>query len=255
MQDTPAREDSEFLAAEQNQANDPVVKRLWISLAALVVVLLFAVLYVVVAGFINPAGPRTAVEARLLLSGDAAKQQPQSGEARFDYILSLAVVGRNRVALDEVNQAKKDLKGLELPYAYLAEASVLFGQGKYDQAVKAADVGIKVKDTAVAAEVAKFAEKKIKMDPESLSQNLSVRLLMVKAQSLARRGRTKDSLVALTAALKADPLASDVLVLRAKTYQELGETGKARADFQTALKYIPDFEPALSGLRELDGTN
>ena len=253
MQDTQEHESTEYQVVQQGRTNDPVVKWLWLSLGALIIIFLFAVLYIVVAGLIDPTGPRTAVEARLLLSADAIKQQPQSGEARLDRILSLAVVGRNREAMDEVNQAKKDLKGLELPYAYLGEASVLFGQNKYDLATKAADDGLKVNDKAVATELAKYAEKKIRVNPETLAQKLGVRLLMVKAQSLARLGRTKDSLDALTAALKADPLASDVLVLRAKTYQELGQPEKAKADFETALKYIPDYEPALSGLRALDG--
>lgn len=230
---------------------DQVVGRLRIAILLMVALILLGVVYVFVSGVIAPTGPRTALEARLLLSEDAVIRNPESGEARFDFIVSAAAVGRDAKALEAAEVAKKQLKGLQLPYAYLAEASVHFGNGDYAKALSVLDAGIVVNDKVAADVAAEYAKKKIDIKPEELAKTTGVRLLMLKAQSLARLDRPEDSLQALSAALSADPQAADILSLRAATYAQLGRLDEARADYRQALKFVPDYPQALSGLESL----
>jgi len=157
------------------------VKRLWIAVIVMIVLLLLGVLYVLITGLVSPTGPRTALEAKLLLAGEGVRTQPNSGEARFDQIVSLAAVGRVSEALTASKAAKKDLKGLELPYAYLAEASVYFGQNEYEKTLKVIEQGLAANKKAADVEVAKYAEKKIVINPTTLEKTIGVRLLMLKA--------------------------------------------------------------------------
>ena len=51
--------------------------------------------------------------------------------------------------------------------------------------------------------------------------------------------------------LKEQPTAADVLVKRGTTKVEVGDEKGAEADFRAALKFIPDYQPALDGLEQI----
>ena len=50
------------------------------------------------------------------------------------------------------------------------------------------------------------------------------------------------------------PVDSDVLVQRATAKIQVGDKKGAEADFRAALKYIPDYQPALDGLKQIGAT-
>ena len=61
------------------------------------------------------------------------------------------------------------------------------------------------------------------------------------------RGRSRRS----TSTSKMQPTDSDVLVTRAAAKVKVGDKKGAAADYRAALKYIPDYQPALDGLKQI----
>ncbi len=63
------------------------------------------------------------------------------------------------------------------------------------------------------------------------------------------------ALEALTRALELDPLAADVATFRGNVYVLKGDSESlelARNDFEYALQFIPDSDPALQGLQAVE---
>lgn len=248
MSDTPVVYEGGHPAASQS---DPVVRGLWIAIGVVVVALLTGLAFALVSGWLSPSGPRTALEARVLTAADGVRKVPSSGQARYDLIVTLGLSGLDRQARTAVDAAKRELKGIELPYAYLGEATLDLNGDRFRDAISVADEGLKVEAAAFDAERRRLAKERIDATlPESL-QRLQVQFDLVKAQASVKLGDWKGSADALTAALQVDPLSADVLVLRAVTYRQMGDLNKARADYQKALTLIPDYQPAVDGLKQI----
>jgi len=233
------------------EKGDPVARGLGYAIGILVVLVLVGALFVLIGGLVAPSGPRTATEAQMLVAADAVKQYPDSGQARYDLIVSLSRSGLDRQAKDAAKLAKKQLKGLQQVYAYLGQATVLFDAQKYREAVKEADQGLKVNNQAIEVEKTRLAKSKIQMNFDEIQTQGPSQLILLKAQALARLQDWKGSLAMLTEALKIEPRSADILVIRAVTYRQLGDLDKARADYKLALSFIPDYQPAIDGLKQI----
>ena len=230
---------------------DPVAQWLWIAIGVVVVALLTGLAFALVSGWLSPTGPRTALEARIVTAADAVNKYPTSGRARYDLIVTLGLSGQDRQARSQADAAKRDLKGVQLPYAYLGEATLDLNGGRYRDAITIVDQGLKVEAAAFEVERKRLARERILATrPDSLNQVLT-QFDLVKAQASVKLGDWKGSAAALTAALEVDPLSADVLVLRAVTYRQMGDLSKARVDYQKALSLIPGYQPAVDGLKQI----
>lgn len=233
--------------------SDPVTRGLWIAIAVVGVLLVTGIAFALVSGWLTPSGPRTALEARAITAADSVRKVPASGQYRYDLIVTLGLSGQDRQARQQVDLAKQQLKGIQLPYAYLGEATLDLNGSRFRDAVKAADAGLKAQADAWTVEKKRLAKLAIQMnEPESM-QPVQIQLDLVKAQALVKLGDWKGSAEALTAALTLAPRSADVLVLRAVTYRQMGDLDKARADYKTALEFVPDYQPAIDGLKQIGG--
>jgi tetratricopeptide (TPR) repeat protein len=77
---------------------------------------------------------------------------------------------------------------------------------------------------------------------------------LVKAQALVAIKNYPDAVKAFDAYLKVSPTDSDLLVQRGLLKAQLGDKKGAAADFRAALTYIPDYQPALDGLKQIGAT-
>lgn len=233
-------------------APDPVANWLKFGILFLAVTALTAVLYALLVGVINPSSPRTAVEARLVVLRNAATSIPESGKARRDYIDALIVSGDMSEAKAQHAKAKKEIKEtFEIAYVDLAELDILWAEKKYPEVV--------TKTTAMVKAEQKrrddfYKERKKSKNIEGIEVPVAPMVQMLTYQARANGAQEKwtEAVKSLNAALKLDPLAADLLILRADAYIEAGQKDKAKKDFEKALEYIPDFAPALAGLEALE---
>lgn len=238
---------SEVIASNQE---DPVVRVLWFVIAFLLVVGLTGMIYVLMSGAVLDRTPATADEVQLSVAQAAVQANSEDGDAWSDYVTMLTHLERYSEAEREYKRGQKLLKGQNLLKLDLAKADLLGAEGKnddsYELAKKLVDDYTKLETETLKAE----AEKGIIVSPERVAPDVAVRVYLTAARAAGRLEEWEEVVSLLTTALKYDPLASDVLVVRGDAYLQLGKKAEARADFEQALTYIPDYAPALSGLEK-----
>ena len=74
---------------------------------------------------------------------------------------------------------------------------------------------------------------------------------LAKAEALMASEDYSGAIKALDAYLKQKPADSDILVMRAQSKAKVGDKKGAEEDYRAALKYIPDYQPALEGLEQI----
>jgi tetratricopeptide (TPR) repeat protein len=68
---------------------------------------------------------------------------------------------------------------------------------------------------------------------------------------LAGQGKVAEAIVAYSFALERNPQMSDVLAARGDLYARSGKPEDAERDYRKALTMLPDFAPAIDGLKRL----
>lgn len=233
-------------------APDPVANWLKFGILFLAVTALTAVLYALLVGVINPSSPRTAVEARLVVLRNAATSIPESGKARRDYIDALIISGDMAEAKAQHAKAKKEIKQtFEIAHVDLAELDILFAEKKYNDVVKKSATMVKAEQKR-RDDFYKERKKTKNIAGIEVPVEPMVQMLTYQARANGALEKWPEVIKSLTAALKLDPLAADLLVLRADAYRRTGQPDKAKKDFEAALEYIPDFAPALAGLEAIE---
>lgn len=252
MSDETTRREYVEEYVEVAPAPDPVANWLKFGILLLAVTALTGVLYALLVGVINPSSPRTAVEARLVVLRNAATSVPDSGKARRDYVDALIVSGDLGEARSQIAIARKDIKQpLEIAHVDLAELDLLWAQKRYPEVAK----------KAAEFQKAELKRRKDYLEERRKSRNIQgveipvvpmVQMLTYQARAYGAQEQWSQAIKSLDAALKLDPLAADLLILRADAHIENGDKAKAKKDFEKALEFIPDFEPALEGLKALE---
>ena len=73
----------------------------------------------------------------------------------------------------------------------------------------------------------------------------------LKGDALAMTGNDAAAIEAYTMYLNESPTDSDILIARGKLEAALGDKEAAERDFREALRFIPDYKPALDALEEI----
>lgn len=235
---------------EVEQGPDPVAWWLKVAILIMIATALTGVLYALLVGVINPQTPRTLFEARLVTLRNVVETVPESGKARRDYVQALLANDRRSDALAQAELAKKQLKDLDIVFGELAEIDVYWQDKDYDRVVELASAAY-ANETKRREEYVAKRQKEVNIKNIDIPVQPLVDLLVYEARAAAAGGDFDRAAKSLTAALKLDPQAADLLVLRGTAYRELGQADKARADYEQALEFIPDFQPALDGLEQL----
>lgn len=230
---------------------DSVNRTLGYVIIGLVVVGLTGVLYVLLAGIVNPPSPRTLTETELVIAEAGVRTSPQSGDAWSDYVGTLTRLERYREAESQLEKGRKQLKGQNLLKINLAGVDLYGKMADNEKSLKLAEQCVEDYKKLEAEQIKTEAAKGITVAREQVAPKVATKVYFTAARAAARSEKWKVATTYLTEALFYDPLGSDILVARGDMYAKMGESDKARADFEKALEYIPDYAPAKQGLDKL----
>lgn len=168
--------------------------------------------------------PGSAVERDIILYRDKVAKSPQDPQAHGSLAQAYLAAKRYPEALAEADRLIK-LQPKNLGGFYLRGLALRL-TGNYDGALQAYDAVLALVPTEAEAMYQKSVVMRAKGDLDA-------------AQGL------------LEAAVIANPMASDFRVELGAAYETKGQREKAVEQYQEALRYVPDYAPALEALKRL----
>ncbi|GAB4276325.1 MAG: hypothetical protein Kow0056_06640 [Coriobacteriia bacterium] len=235
-------------APPRGRTSDTATRVLVALVFVTVVAILFMVIYILYAGLLKPHAPRTAAEREVAVYERLVQEEPGNAEYQAQYVAALVKAGQ----LDRAQAALEDAKKLfedAVPAALMVEeARLLDAQGDSDAALGLAKDALDAAQEEREEREKELAERGTEMKVEAPAVTSAA---LLAAEILEREGEWEDVVEYYGIVLQEDPTAADVLVARGNAYEELGRIEEARADYQAALTYIPDYAPALEALKAL----
>jgi len=236
---------------KRSMFGDPLVKGMAIGAGVLVMLYLITVVSALLTGVVGSDQPRTRLERDIKIFEQETVAQPKNALVWATFIRALIADKEYRRAQDTIDKAMKVADQSRSQAITTTQAELYFAQGDYDQAIKLIDKTRKqMKDRYE-------VQKKKKGTPEYLGESINDNywgMLLVKAEALVELGKKKEALKPLDEYIAANVGASDVLIRRGQLRVELGDKKGAEADFREALKFIPDDQQALDGLKQIGAT-
>jgi tetratricopeptide (TPR) repeat protein len=231
---------------KRSMFQDPVVRVMAWAAALIVLLCLAGVVSMLYFGMLdrNPI-PRTMVERNVLVAEQAYSAGPVTAQEVLDYVTALSAAGRYETAQEVIDRtnSKVDQPGGEIIFAQAGLMLARKDMGAYSRyrgadAIRAGyDAKIKKGALAATARISSFY----------------AGADLIKATACERMGDSKRALELYDAYLKAVPTDVSALVNRANLRIAAGDAAGAKADFSAALRYVPDNQEALDGLKRIDG--
>jgi hypothetical protein len=233
------------------RTRDPIVRALVIAILAVVILGLGAVLSALVFGLFNTTGaPRTAVERDLVqFTGkvDSGKAKGEVIAAYVDTLMRAGQLSKAKATLDQAMQATKPDRSF-----LLAQQAKLYAVEKqYEEAAEFADKAMAEAEKELKVFKKKNVENNRREDAGAVMPASYETAALVKAEALVVKKDYAGAIKAYDAYLKYSAADSDILVLRAQAKIKTADKKGAEADYKAALKYIPDYQPALDGLKKI----
>lgn len=220
------------------------------GILAVVILILAAVLWALVTvSSLDSAAPRTATERNIRALEAAVLGRPEDAGTWATLIRAQAVSGDVRAAANSVERADAALGTRRGPVG-IEVARISFLDEDYDGALEEIEAALAIVAEETEAERKSLAERGIVMDPD-YGAEIDARVL--KAEILTEMDDQQGAIDAYTEALEFSGRMADVLLARGLLHEELGNSSEARADFEAALTYIPDYAPALEALDRIGG--
>ena len=229
---------------------DPVTRILILAIGFVIVGGLMTLAGMLVLGVI-PLNPSPSNIATAQLSNDQAvlKSQP-TADNWGSLIVALGQSGRMAEAQQQLAAAQKAKLDVTRNQAILyAEAQLLIMQKKYTEALPILE--------QVRTKLREAYEKELKTG--GLDQNWAITYGMPTnhydatldiARIYQTQGKNKEALDMLNYYLKGNPMEAGVFIDRADLKYTMGDFKGAVADYQQALKYLPDNKEAQDGLKK-----
>jgi len=202
-------------------------------------------------GLLTPAkAPRTAAERDL----NSLTAQVQTGKASIrtyaQYIDTLIQAGQLVKAQSALDQSLQTAK-TDRSYLLAEQAQLYLANKDYQGAVTAADKAIvEAQKELKAYKDANVAANRLPDAGAQMPTSYATAAL-AKADSLMQTKDYAAAVKAFDAYLTQEPTDADILVLRAQAKANAGDKTGAAADYRSALTYIPDYQPALDGLKQI----
>ena len=220
----------------------------WATVVGLILVLAMtaALVYLVMS---QSGAPRTAEERLLYGLETAVESYPTRPGPWVRYAEALVQVNQLSKAERVLSDAEEFLG--EQPYFEVARARILFASGDSGDAIELLETAIEEIHVAREAEMKAYSAESVSMAATSLDDDLVDAYLLL-AEIHGEENDLESQLEALDAALGFAPEMADMLVVRGDVRAQLSDVDGARSDYSAALKLIPGYEPALSGLAALE---
>lgn len=243
-------------ASTKRPRRDPAEVNRWLIAAIIgVVVLILTVgLWIVATGIMNPPTPRTYHERQLDLLETVVKQKPKAVSAWSDYVRALTAAKQYSAAQRTLARAEK-VVGKDTPELALERARLTLARGDQKQGAAELAKALKITQDLRKEVLAEFAKKGVVVDPKIIKGPVMAEIARLQGDQFASEKKWPEAIKAYSIALVERPTDADLLVLRGSVYLETDDAEKAEADFKQALEYIPDFQPALDGMKRLEKGN
>ncbi|MGB4593726.1 MAG: tetratricopeptide repeat protein [Coriobacteriia bacterium] len=232
---------------------DPWVAPLIVAILLVLILVLTAVVYLVYTGVSANRMPRTLAEMQLKDYEQQFLATPGDPEAVARYARQLIEAKRYSRARSVIATFRSSEP--------TADASVIVEEARLANATGSPDEALAILDTAIDAAAAQRDTKQKELEAKGVYVRPDAPALvdaaLLKSQILDAQGDTEGAIEVLTLALKEDATMADILVWRGDLEAKSGDTESARADYNAALKMIPDYAPALAGLKAIgaEGAN
>jgi len=228
-----------------------VVRWLGIAIFVIVALALAAGLSALAFGLFDPSGaPRTQVERDLAFYGEKIQTGKVNSATTAAYVDALVRAGQLAKATDTLERALQIAKS-DKSYLLAEQAKIDFTNKRYEDATESATEAMKEAEKELQAfKKRNKAANRVESAGAVMPQSYSTAAL-TKADSLVALNKTADAIKAYDAYLKDAPTDSDVFVMRAQAKSKVGDTKGAEKDYRAALKFIPDYQPALDGLKQI----
>jgi tetratricopeptide (TPR) repeat protein len=228
--------------------DDPLVRIMLWATFGIVILYLAAVLGALAMGVLNTSVPKTASERALAFTESAVQGGDHSSKALADYVNALIDVRQFGKAQGIIDNAPKSARLTAAADLEVSQARLYYARKDYTASVKAADEAMKVIQKQYEAELKKpgtNAAKAYGLDANYYDASL------IKGLAQQAAGDYKAAIASYTVYLEKNPMESNVLVSRAEAKLKLNDTAGAKADYQAALKFVPDHAEALAGLKKI----
>jgi tetratricopeptide (TPR) repeat protein len=230
---------------------DPVVGWLTLGIGLVIILWLVGVLSALLFGVWSPGqAPRTSAERDLRALTLVAKSGKANSRTYAQYVGVLIGAGQLRRAEQALDGALKAAKA-DKSYLYSQQAQLFLARKDYAGAATAADKAM----AEAKAELQAYKDENLKNNRKAnagASMPASyAEAALAKAQALVASEDWAGAIKAFDLYIAEQPIDSDIIVRRALAKIEAGDKAGAEADFRAALKYIPDYQPALDGLKRI----
>lgn len=231
------------------RASDRMIRFLgWSILAVALALITFAGYVVIRVTGLQP--PRTYLERQLDVAELATKASPDAPKAFADYAAALTAARQYSKAQSVLADALDRMPNS--PELMLQQAHLYLARGQDDKAIEWVDKTLKsVQDIRQKREEA-LAQQSISGDVTVWYSDTAIDAAMLKAAVLYDRKDYEGAITMFNRALQEDPQQSDVRSAKADAEVELGRFDAAIRDYKQALQFIPDFQPALDGLKRAE---
>lgn len=231
---------------------DRTTRTMFFAVLGLVVALLSVLVYGLFAGILRPAAPRTAFEYALKRAERQIELKPGNGQYWAELAMLKYNAGDERGGWATIRQARKKVKDATLVYVNNAEVAFLVAEKDYEKAIEVGKKALAF-DAEQRAKIAQeYARKGIKIPIEKLKgmNATTVQLSGLMGRAYFETKNYDKALESYDRCLLLDPGAADLLTARGYVHLAKKDYDKAVADFEQALKFIPDYEPAKLGLEQ-----
>ena len=241
--------DSETTLSATITQESTIARRIVVAaILVLSVFLLGGVGYILISGVLVPSAPRTATERQLRSFEAAVEEAPTNEQAHADY--ARALIGSEQYAT-AARVIEYGIDAVGVTPALLVEQARLAYATDDDSALGILDQAYAALEQEREAVAAERAERGITGSFADASSATYIEAALLEAAIHVKAGNRQLAIDAYTKALDENDTMADVLVLRGESFVAIGVTENARADFERALEFAPDYEPAIEAFEAL----
>jgi len=253
--DAPASQEAQAPAQrkaprKRSMMADPVVRVMMLVAFGIVILALLMVMGVLLSGVANSTGPRTMTENELMVSGEAVRAGKTDAATWGKYIAALVANKRYTQAENLIADAKGSIEDSKTAELSVAEARLLLAREDYKQLIVVADKGQKQIEASQKAALDAGGQTALTAKLDGLHENWFV-LALLKSDAYRSQGDWAKVITELDSYLAENPQAADILIERGNAKIEAKDNAGAEADFNAALRFVPNDKDALAGLAKI----
>jgi tetratricopeptide (TPR) repeat protein len=228
---------------------DPMVRAMALVAAAIVIGFLMFTIIVLFEGYLDPAAPRTFVEAKLTENEayvEAGATEPTVWRDYVTLLIESKQYAKAQSVIDEAEGVINDEWGQD---RLLMQVELLIAQGRYDEAIAIADEAQAKIEETYERELAS-TELPNRAKAYGISENHSL-LSLMKAEIYLEQEKWAEAQAQMQLYADANPTEAGILIDLGDVKVKNGDLEGARADFERALMFLPEDPEILKRLDEI----